>query len=103
MKHTTISGCSIFLLCLVMQLQTACTKTFLDLNPDKSKVIPASIQDFQAMPDNDSRVNSGLPSAGEEASDNGWMEDANWQALSTVTLRNIYIWDRDVFNDNDRN
>jgi len=103
MKHTTISAVTLFLLCWVMLLETACTKTFLDLNPDKSKVIPASIQDFQAMLDNDGRVNSGLPSAGEEASDNGWMEDANWQALSTLTLRNIYIWERNVFNDNDRN
>ena len=91
------------MLLIVLLLYCSCTKNFLDQIPNKQKVVPASLSDLQAMLDNDSKMNTGYPSAGEEASDNGWVDNATWQALPYLTFKNIYIWDENVFSDIDRN
>ena len=91
------------LLLMAVLLNCACTKTYLDQKPNKKQVVPVTIDDFQAILNNDDVFGNTWSSAGEEASDNGWVDYNTWQNLPTLTLKNLYIWDRDVFNDKDRN
>ena len=100
-NYKTYAPSIIVLLAILMNC--ACTKNFLDEKPNKKIVIPGSLSDLQSLLDNDSKMNSGYPSAGEEASDNGWVDNATWQALPFLTYKNIYIWDKNVFSDIDRN
>ena len=76
MKSTYKIYASSILLLMAIMINSACTKNFLDEKPNKKIVIPGSLIDFQALLDNDSKMNTGYPSAGEEASDNGWVDNA---------------------------
>lgn len=83
-------------------LFTACKKGFLDAKPDKSRVVPTTIEDLQAMLDNDSRMNNFYTNMGDIASDDVWTTTALLNPLSE-TQRNAYIWGEDIFNDNEQN
>lgn len=86
----------------MMLLFTACKKDFLDAKPDKSRVVPTTIEDLQAMLDNDSRMNNFYTNMGDIASDDVWTSTALLNPLSE-TQRNAYIWGEDIFNDNEQN
>ncbi|WP_439879715.1 RagB/SusD family nutrient uptake outer membrane protein [Pontibacter sp. MBLB2868] len=74
------------------------------MKPDKQLSIPTDkLENLLHLLDNTSVMNQNYPSAGVLASDNFYMTAANWNALSNLTARNAYIWERDVYNDNDRN
>jgi len=90
-----------YLIALVLLL-TACKKDFLDAKPDKSRVVPTSIEDLQAMLDNDSRMNNFYTNMGDIASDDVWTTTTLLNPLSE-TPRNAYIWAEDIFNDNEQN
>lgn len=83
-------------------LLTACVKT-LEVKRDKAQVIPTNAAQLQALLDDVNTMNNGLPAAGEIASDNLLLTAANWEATPSLTDRNLYTWQQDVFNDNDYN
>src|SRR5690348_5597504 len=89
------------LLCSFMIL-TACKKDFLDAKPDLNKVVPATIDDYQALLDDDSRMNNFYPIVSDVASDDVWITATALNTLG-VTLRNAYVWGEDMFNDNNLN
>lgn len=89
------------LLCSFIIL-TACKKDFLDAKPDLNKVVPATIDDYQALLDDDSRMNNFYPIVSDVASDDVWITATALNTLS-VTLRNAYVWGEDMFNDNNLN
>jgi tetratricopeptide (TPR) repeat protein len=78
-------------------------KKYLDVKPDKSQVIPATLSDFQSLFDNATVMNTSSPSIMELASDNMYIIPATWTALTDFTAKNGYIWEKDMFNDNDNN
>jgi starch-binding outer membrane protein, SusD/RagB family len=82
---------------------TACDKNFLDEKPNKALVTPTTLDDLQAMLDNDQYLNNAYPSLQEVASDNFYMLSADYNALSSPTSRAAYVWSDDMFNDRDDN
>ncbi|MEC5143202.1 RagB/SusD family nutrient uptake outer membrane protein [Chitinophaga sp. 212800010-3] len=78
----------------------ACRK-YLDAKPDKKMVVPASLQDLQAMLDDVGTMNLSWPVAGEVAADNYYLSYNTWASLAVVTDKENYVWFRDVSNDKD--
>lgn len=76
---------------------TQCKKEeFLEKKPNSSLVVPKSLNDLQALLDNTNVMNftGGLA---QLASDDYYVSDANFQAVSVATQRNSYIWAKDIY------
>lgn len=78
---------------------SSCTK-FLDAKPDKSLAIPTTLADYQALLDN-RIMTANFPVAGDIASDDYYLTNSDWAALSTPDLRNTYIYGGTSANDLD--
>lgn len=76
---------------MVALATVSCTK-FLDIKPDKKMVVPNSLDDCEALLDDRNTMNSRYPVAGEVASDNYYLLDANYTAIANVVDRDTYIW-----------
>ncbi len=74
----------------------ACTNK-LDIKPDQSKTVPETIADFQALLDNTEQMNVNIPSFGEAGSDNYYIVDSRYNALTQASERNAYIWGQNIF------
>lgn len=79
----------------------ACKKQ-LDVKPSLSLQVPVTLADFQAVMDNNNVLTQVWPFAGTDGADDGFITDATWSSV-TITGRNAYIWDKNVFNDAVRN
>lgn len=86
---------------LLLLAIVGCRK-FLDQKSDKTLVVPASLQDLQAILDNTYAMNVTYPFTPELSADNYYITTDTWQSRS-ITERNAYIWSDDLFNDQDRN
>ena len=74
---------------------SSCTD-FLDVKPRKGLVVPASLQDFQALLEKEGESQQD-PQWGEISSDDFYYEDAVFASRNEI-IRNAYTWDRgDVF------
>jgi tetratricopeptide (TPR) repeat protein len=60
--------------------------------------MPSTIEDYQAILNNDVVMNNWLPAFGMIGSDNFYVEYPAWQATSTTQERNAYIWAKDIYN-----
>lgn len=77
---------------------------YLDVKPDRSLAIPADrLDNLLRLLDNTSVMNREYPLAGEAASDNLYIRPNDWHTLPDLTVKNVYAWERDVFNESDRN
>jgi len=85
-------------LCLLL---FSCKKQ-LDVKPSLSLQVPVTLADFQALMDNNNVMTQNWPYAGTDGADDGFITNATWASVS-VTNRNAYTWDREVFNDLPRN
>ena len=85
----------------VILLLPACQK-FLDAKPDQKMVVPATISDFQSILDNTTRLNRTSPIAPFLACDDIYITAADWKTRTT-SQQNIYLWGKDVYNDNSSN
>src|SRR5438105_1110418 len=70
-------------------------KQFLDDKPRSDLFVPSTLDDFQALLDND-QVMSGTPVLGELSAGNYYINDGYWQLL-TKKEKNGYIWLPDVY------
>lgn len=79
---------------------SSCAKqdAFLDIKSNKADVMPSTIEDYQAILNNDVVMNNWLPALGMIGSDNFYVEYPAWQATSTTQERNAYIWAKDIYN-----
>ena len=89
-----ITSCIVFL--------PACKKTdFLNAKPDQSLVVPSSLDDFQAILNNDFIMNgfgsSGYPVLGETGADDYFMSNDKYNNYLKPTYQNACIWNKDVF------
>lgn len=76
---------------------TSCEK-LLNEPSDKSLAIPTSLGDLQALLDRPDKSYTGFPGAGEASTDDNYITDARYLALSTMWDQRRYIWaDTDVF------
>jgi tetratricopeptide (TPR) repeat protein len=80
----------------IVALSASCKKDWLDAKPNKSLVVPQSVQDYQALLDNTSVMNSNQPGLGEVSADNFYLPYTTWQSLQTIE-RNSYIWAKDLY------
>lgn len=101
MKILTKSYQSVFILCVISSF-LGCSN-FLDVKPDKSLSVPSTLADLKLLLENNIQLNSTYASSGEISSDNFFITENNWKALSSLTSRNLYVWNDDVFNDNRKN
>jgi len=93
----------ILIFLLFMGLFYGCSKTeFLDAKPDQSLVVPSSLEDFQAILDNDFDMNgvpNGLglvPELGEIGSDDYYLTTDLYQNRLTSLYRDFYTWSKDA-------
>lgn len=72
---------------------SSCESSFLEAGSDKSKVIPQSLQDFQALLDKPTVMNGNSGhNIGLLASDEYTISDANWALQSSAFEKAVYLW-----------
>jgi len=92
-------------LLLISSSLVGCQK-YLNEKPNKALALPAdNIDNPKLLLSDTYTMNQNSASAGEVASDNFFITDAGYQklALSSLTSVDLYLWNSNVFNDNDRN
>jgi starch-binding outer membrane protein, SusD/RagB family len=87
-------------LCCLMVFFSSCKKEWFDAKPNKSIVVPKTVEDYQAILDNNtttSLFNYNQPSLCEVSSGDYYLSFANWQGLNLAQDRNAYIWASDIY------
>jgi starch-binding outer membrane protein, SusD/RagB family len=86
-----------YLLCIIcMAFSIACRKNdFLDKKPSTDIVTPATLEDFQALLDNDAIINE-MPVLGEVSADNYYLTYNFWQSI-TGRERYAHVWAQDIY------
>lgn len=89
----------LIILFLLIQVMMGCKKqdAWLDAKSNKSDVIPSTLEDFQALLDNNSVMNSNYPSIGIVGADNSFVLDAVALTGGQVNERNAYKWSKDIY------
>lgn len=91
MKKNNASA--IFLIAII--LFYSCNK-YLDKKPDKKLVVPSTIQDIQALLDQNSLMNESGSLTGEASADNYYLPEGTYDALSSEQDKELYTWGRDI-------
>ncbi|HMH20302.1 MAG TPA: RagB/SusD family nutrient uptake outer membrane protein [Puia sp.] len=74
---------------------SSCKKNFLDKKPSTNLVVPSSLEDFQALLDNDNVMRE-TPELGELSTDDYYLPNVFWQGLDAKE-QNAYIWAKDLY------
>lgn len=83
---------------LLAVLVESCNKQdWLDVKSSKADLVPKTIQDFQAILDNDKIMNSDYPAIGILGCDNYYVTYTSWLAAFNANERNAYIWAPDIW------
>jgi len=69
---------------------------WLDVKSNKADIVPVTLDDFQALMDNDAVMNANYPGLGLLASDNYFLTYAFWQSLQPRE-RNAFLWKPDIY------
>jgi len=93
----TISGFLQWSLLLCVCLLAGCKDDWLDAKPEKTLLIPTSIQDYQAILDNTGLFNMGYPALGEVSADDYYLDYETWLAGATMQERQCYLWADDIY------
>ncbi|MEJ8802139.1 RagB/SusD family nutrient uptake outer membrane protein [Pontibacter sp. H249] len=83
-----------YILCLLLCAATSC-ESFLDERPDKALVVPATLQDLEALLDDHAVIANNYPSMTEVSADNYYLTDADWAGLPEEEYRRAYTWEKD--------
>ncbi len=70
---------------------TACKK-FLEEKPDKKLAVPLTLQDLQALLDDNVKINRTSPSYGESSADDYYLTDNDFNGLIQQGDKNTYLW-----------
>lgn len=97
--HTSKSMKIFFVLLFITGVLVSCKK-FLDAKTDKKLVIPATLQDAQALLDSYSLLNAFYPSIGVQSDDDFYLLDTYWNSIGVVNQNN-YTWSKDNYNNNE--
>lgn len=83
---------------LLLFFSAGCKKqdAFLEAKRNKADVTPETLADYQAILDNDLRLNYEYPLIGLVGSDNYYLTDADLAGATEVT-RNAYLWNKDIW------
>lgn len=90
-----------FLLAFTFFFYESCKKTndFLNAKSNLNDVRPTTLNDFQAILDNDNAMNDAYPGIGLVCSDNVYLTDATFNSVPEYE-RNAYIWAKDIYDQN---
>ena len=83
--------CHLLLSFTSLLLLNSCNK-FLSEKSDKRLVTPTRLKDLQALLDHSYIISANMAAIGERSSDDYYLEDATYDALSSDYMRNIYTW-----------
>lgn len=86
----------IIALCFFLGFLLSCKK-YLDAKPDKSLVVPTTVQDLQGILDNWRYMNVECSELSEIASDNYYLTDNSYLGLPNDYSRDAYIWTPGMF------
>lgn len=86
----------IFLLITCSTL-SACKKDFLEKVPNKSLLVPSTVEDFRALLDNSESVFNTAPTLTLFSTDDIYIQDGGTQDAS-IQVFNSYVWKSDIFN-----
>jgi hypothetical protein len=95
MKNLNTKSILRFLLAVSFCSSIAGCKKYLDVKPNQSYAVPSKLADFQALLDNYAIMNNVDPGSGEISSDDYYLDDVTYNALSTQFYRDMYIWKKD--------
>lgn len=84
---------------LLLAAFTSCKK-FLDEKTDKQLVVPATLQDAQALLDFYSAMNDGYSTLGNISDDNYYLKESYFNSLSQNNRYN-HVWEKDAVNENE--
>lgn len=79
-------------------LISGCEKGFLEKKPDQSLLIPKSLDDMQALLDNQAVINLS-PAIGLLSDDDIYTTQSALNGLTTPVERNAYVWAKDIYED----
>lgn len=85
-----------YILLLLSTVLLFSCKKWLDIKSNLSDVTPGTLEDYQAMADNDAIINTGTPGLALNSSDNFYVTYTTWQSLN-ATGRNCYTWTAEVY------
>lgn len=91
---------------LLASLASTSCKEYLDAKPNEVlTLLSDDLASLQLLLDNTTTMNTKYPAANMLASDDVEITDVNWNALyqQSIVSANAYVWEEDVFNDNDNN
>ncbi|OKS85705.1 RagB/SusD family nutrient uptake outer membrane protein [Mucilaginibacter polytrichastri] len=97
-KH--IKNLSLALGFLSLFCLASCKKDWLDAKPDQALIVPGTVQDYQALLDNNTDTylfNTTQPALCETMSDDYFVSKASWQSFGLVQDRNAYVWAREIY------
>lgn len=85
----------------VTTLGVSCKKSWLDAKPQKALVVPATIQDFQALLDNTADAsyadfNADQNGLGEVSAGDFYVSDGSWSSAPVVD-KNALVWAPDIY------
>jgi starch-binding outer membrane protein, SusD/RagB family len=86
----------LYICILCLGLFSCNKKEFLNERPKSDLFVPTTLEDFQALLDNDEAM-SLTPVMGDLSADNYYMLSSSWPILSTKE-KNSYTWAEDIFN-----
>lgn len=87
--------CFLFLIAAIVGIVSCTKKEFLEINPDSNLFVPTTLDDFQALLDNDVVMNE-TPVLGELSADNFYTPISYWQGLG-LKEKNSYVWQAETF------
>lgn len=71
---------------------------WLDKKSSKTDVVPSTLDDFQALLDNEEIMNDYYPSLGLMGADNYTVSDASFNKINDQRVKNVYSWQPDIYN-----
>lgn len=85
---------------IILFVSSSCGTDFLDIKPQKSLVVPNSLEDLQGMLDNTSVMNNNTPYMPELSTTDFYVLDAAYRTQS-VMAQNAYKWAVDIYEGTD--
>ncbi|WP_454880712.1 RagB/SusD family nutrient uptake outer membrane protein [Sphingobacterium detergens] len=83
------------LMCIVI-FMGSCSDSFLDMEPNKKIVVPSTLEDVRSLLNNNSRMNMNYSGTQEVITDDYFLTDDGYGAVSAMTTGLSYIWETDV-------
>jgi hypothetical protein len=91
-----VNNIYLYLFMLTFGILSCNRKEFLDDKPNSNVFVPTTLDDFQALLDNEADL-SVTPVLGEISADNFYISSSFWQSLGNKE-RNAYIWAPEIYN-----